>query len=195
MAIAERTLTLEEFLKLPEEEPALEYLDGVITQKMSPQADHGWVQFWLAERFNQTARPGQLGRAFPETRFSTGQWAPVPDVSFYTRDRIRPVARRKLGDFREPPDIAVEIVSPDQSVSSLVRKCLRYLAVGVRVALLVDPDDESIFDFRPGQPMRVLRGEDRLDLDEILPGFELTARELFDSIVPDWLQDEAPASE
>ncbi len=36
-----RPIALAEFLALPEEEPALEYLDGVVTQKMSPKGRHG----------------------------------------------------------------------------------------------------------------------------------------------------------
>jgi Uma2 family endonuclease len=104
-------------------------------------------------------------------------------------------SRRPCQGSGEPPDIAVEIVSPGQNVSSLIRKCLGYLDVGVRVVLLVDPDDETLFDFRPGQPPRALRGPDRRELVGILPGFELTAREFFDSIVPDWLRGGATPTE
>ena len=41
MAVAGRRMTLEEFLALPEEEPALEYADGEVTQKVSPNCWHG----------------------------------------------------------------------------------------------------------------------------------------------------------
>ena len=61
MAITERRLTLEQFLKLPEEEPALEYVDGAATPKMSPKGPHGALQFFvlgLAELFRRLrARP------------------------------------------------------------------------------------------------------------------------------------------
>jgi Uma2 family endonuclease len=96
-----------------------------------------------------------------------------------------------LREDRDPSDIAVEIISPDQTVRELLQKCLRYSGIGVPVSLLVDADDETIYAIRPGQPLRVLRGEDRIDLDDVLPGFDLTVQGLFDSIVPDWLVDEA----
>ena len=195
MAVVERALTLEEFLALPEEEPALEYWDGVITQKVSPQADHGMLQFLVAELFNNVARPRQLGLAFTETRFSTGRRSPVPDVSFYVKDRIRLRLDGMYEDFREPPDIAVEILSPGQRVNPLIRKCLGYLELGTRVALLVDPEDRSILEFRPGRPVRVLQGDDRIELDEVLPGFELTVRQLFDALVPPWLAGAPPAEQ
>src|SRR5205823_5058350 len=44
MAIARRRMTLEQFLALDEQEPALEYVDGVVTQKLSPKFRHGLVQ-------------------------------------------------------------------------------------------------------------------------------------------------------
>jgi Uma2 family endonuclease len=44
-------LTLDEFLRLPEEKPALEYARGVITQKMAPMAWHGRLQFRIGVRF------------------------------------------------------------------------------------------------------------------------------------------------
>ena len=62
----------------------------------------------------------------------------MPDVSYYAWTRIAWRGRRPPADFFEPPDIAVEIVSPDQSVTELVKKCLRYIGLGSRVALLIE---------------------------------------------------------
>jgi Uma2 family endonuclease len=77
----------------------------------------------------------------------------------------------------------VEIVSPKQSVNPLIQRCLRFLERGAQAALLVNPSDESVRLFRPGQAMAVLRGADAIDLEAILPGFELTVQELFDSLL------------
>ena len=60
--------TLEEFLRLPEEEPALEYMDGVVTQKVAPKGRHSWLQLSLAEYFNGHTRPRKLALAVPELR-------------------------------------------------------------------------------------------------------------------------------
>ncbi|HEV8632979.1 MAG TPA: Uma2 family endonuclease, partial [Chloroflexota bacterium] len=61
-------LTLEEFLQLPEEEPALEYEDGVVTQKVSPKRRHGRLQGMLCELVNVFAQPRKLALAFTEAR-------------------------------------------------------------------------------------------------------------------------------
>jgi Uma2 family endonuclease len=189
MAITERALTLEELLQLPEvdEKPYLELWDGVVRQKVSPQNRHGVLQGQLVEGLNRVARPKQLGLASTETRFKVNGGTAVPDVSYYRRERIPLLPNGQVrDDLLGPPDLAVEIVSPGQSVSELVRKCVWYADNGVRITLLVVPADEIVFDFRPGAPLRVLQGTDRIDVDDVLPGFELTAAGLFDLLVPPW---------
>ncbi len=180
MAITERRLSLEEFLELPEEEPPLEYLEGVVTQKVSPQGKHGTLEGELTALFNGYAKPRRLARAIPELRTSYGGGSPVPDIAVYRWDRIPVDPDGTVANvFREPPDIAVEIVSPDQSVPKIVEKCRWYVAHGVRIALLVDLDHLTVWLFRPDAEPAALRGTDRMDLDAVLPGFELTVDALF----------------
>lgn len=183
MAIAERPLTLEKFLKLPEKKPALEYEDGVVTQKVSPKGPHSTLQAKLAQWFNQFAEPLKLAFAFPELRVTFGGVSRVPDLAVYLWERIpRTSTGRVAYDFFEPPDIVVEIASPRQSANSLVRRCLWFVEHGVRIALLVDPEDESVIAFRPVSRERALRGADRIDVADVLPGFQLTVGELFASL-------------
>lgn len=180
MVVAQRSLTLEEFLKLPEEKPALEYEDGEITQKVSPKGKHSAVQYGAAEVFNRFGRPRKLALAFPELRATFGGRSYVPDVAVYRWERIPLDPQGRVADeFSEPPDIAIEIVSPEQGVNRLVRKCLWYVTNGVRTALLVDPADESVLLFRDGAPPQVLGDDDALELGDVVPGFRLTAGEIF----------------
>ncbi|MGE3271756.1 MAG: Uma2 family endonuclease [Chloroflexota bacterium] len=185
-------MSLDEFLALPEEETSLEFDDGLVTQKMAPQGDHGTLQYQIAKRFDLAGESLRLGKVFTETRFVTPQWSPVPDVSFYQRARIRLASRDQIGDFQIPPDIAVEIVSPSQSVGELLRKCLRYAELGVAISLVVDQRDRTIYDIRPGEPLRVLREDDPVDLAPVLSGLDLTVRALFDAAVNDWLLEPDP---
>lgn len=183
MAIVEKTLTLAEFLALPEEEPSLEYADGVVTQKVSPKIRHSALQLALAERINQFGLPNEVARAFPELRATFGGASRVPDIAVLRWDRIPRDAKGGLADdVYEPPAMAVEIASPEQSISSLVRRCLWYVAQGVQVALLVDPQDESVLAFRPGGRVSALHGADRIELPEILPDFDLTVGDLFSAL-------------
>ena len=184
MAIATRVLTLEEFLTLPEEEPSLEFVDGEVTQKVSPQGQHGILQFEIARLLDSLARPGKLARVIPELRSTYARASTVPDISVYRWERIPVLSSGKAANrFFDPPDIAVEIVSPEQSTNALLRRCLWYVANGVQIALLVDPDDESVVLFRPDRAPVALRGGDRIDLDEMLPGSEFTADTIFETLL------------
>jgi len=180
MAILERAPSLEEFLRRPEEEPALEYEEGRITQKVSPKGRHGALQVALAEFVNRFARPRRLARAFTETRTTFAGASRVPDVVVYRWERIPASPSGEIADdFLTPPDLAVEIVSPEQSVNSLVRRCLWYVAHGVQAALLVDPSDRSLVLFRPDAAPHPLTDAEPLLLPDLLPGFQLTPHDLF----------------
>jgi len=183
MATAPTQTTLEEFLKLPEEKPALELVDGVISQKVSPRGRHAVLQGALTERLNRTGLASRSARAFPELRVTFAGASYVPDVAVYRWQRIPVDARGRVADnFVEPPDIAIEIVSPEQSVNALVRRCLWYVANGVQIALLVDPGDESVLAFQPGNRASAWRGSERIDLHEVLLDFDLTVEQLFASL-------------
>jgi Uma2 family endonuclease len=182
MAVPERTMTLEEFLRQPEEEPALEYIDGVVTQKVSPGIDHGWFQGWITAQINDYAVPRKLAAAFPEARTTFGEWSPVPDVSIYRWDRIPRDAEGALqSDAFIPPDIAVEVSSPGQSRREMIERLQGFIARGVVIGLLVHRPDRTITRVAAGEPPRVYRGDERVDLDSVLPGFVLTPDALFES--------------
>lgn len=183
MAVAPTRLTLEQFIELPEEEPPLEFIDGVITQKVSPKGQHSALQAELIKRLDQSGLPRKLARAFPELRATFGGASRVPDIAVYRPDRIpRDASGRIANDFVEPPDITIEIVSPEQSVNALVRRCLWYPEHGVQVALLVDPVDESVLAFRADGRVNAWYDTDQIDLSEVLPDFELTVEGLFASL-------------
>jgi len=179
-------MSLDQFLKLPEDEPALEYADGGVTQKVSPKVYHGRIQFTFAEAVNQHAEPRRLALAFTETRSTFGGRSYVPDVGIY---RWANLPRRPDGkivnDFVTPWDVAVEVVSPEQSRREIEDKCRWYLANGVGLSLMIDPDREDIVRFGADGSRVVLTGDDRIDLDDVLPGFVLTPGALFATLYPD----------
>ena len=178
-----RAVTLAEFLALPEEEPALEFFDGVVTQKMAPRLHHGALQGWLAGMVDLYGVPRELARAFTEARTTFAGASYVPDVSVYTWDRI-PVDEHGylLLDAVTAPDIAVEIASPGQGRQKLLDRCRWYVENGVRVAVLVDPRRFPVTELRPDTEPRVYRRGQSLDLGDVIAGFALSLDELFGAL-------------
>jgi Uma2 family endonuclease len=177
-------MTLDELLALPETKPALEYDGRRVKQKVAPQGQHVRLQLKFADRINDFAEPSKLASALPELRTTYAGLSRVPDIAVYLWDRIPRLANGRIANrFTQPPDIAVEIVSPGQGSTDLFDKCIWYVKNGVKIALVVDPDQDVVFRFRPDALPDVLRGDDRIDLDEVLPGFELTVAQLFGSLI------------
>jgi Uma2 family endonuclease len=182
MAIAGQRLTLEEFLALPEEKPALEYHDGVVRQKAAAEIQHSVLQILLCEWINRFALPRKLAVALPELRTRFAGASHVPEVAVCAWGRIPRDARgRPRGPLPEPPLVAIEIASPGQTRQQLAADCAWYVANGVLLALLVYPNEEALAVYRPGTAPERLSGADRLDFGDVLPGLVLDVGELFEA--------------
>jgi Uma2 family endonuclease len=183
VAIAERTCTLEEFLRRPERKPALEYFDGRVTQKVSPNVWHSMLQTWLVTWFNLYCVPRKLAFALTELRTTFAGASPIPDVSVIRWERLRrDAAGLTQLDFVDAPDIAIEILSPGQRRNKLRARCRWYVEHGALVSVLVDPSDFSARVFQTGQTEQVLHGPELIDFSSVVPGLQLTVDELFGAL-------------
>lgn len=180
-----RSLTLDEFLLEPEEQPALEYERGVITQKMSPMGKHGTLEGELYFRFRMHQYPRVAVRSLIETRVT---WPAegisyVPDVIAYRVERVPKDADREIADrLIVPPDVAVEILSPGQGLNDQMDRCRWYVAHGVSVALLAHPARRAVWVFRPSAEVGPLVGDDVVDLGDVFQGFSFVVSDLFESL-------------
>jgi Uma2 family endonuclease len=187
VAIAQR-LTLEQFLALPETKPALEYdSNGGVKQKVAPRPKHSRLQGTLIAQFASFAEPRKLAMAFPELRTTFAGASYVPDVAVFTWDRLPLDPSGELADeCHMPPDIAIEIVSPGESAAALARRCEWYVQHGVRLAVLLDPRPRGtrVRTFRRELEPVSLGPAGRIDFGEIVPGFQISVKDLFDTLRP-----------
>lgn len=147
-----KQLTLEEFLALPETEPASEYIDGNIVQKPMPQGKHSSIQTELSASVNSKLRPQRIARAFSELRCTFGGRSIVPDVSVFSWARISRDANGEISNvFKLAPDWTVEILSPDQSQTKVTKNILHCLDHGTEIGWLIDPEERTVFAYQPTQ--------------------------------------------
>ena len=138
-------MTLDEFLTLPEVKPYLEYTDGLVTQKMAAKPDTRQRPAAAGDAVQSGGRSSRAWRGLLRDSFCDPWVGTGPRcVVLPTRTDQMARATPSRADFFEPPDIAIEIVSPDQSVTEQIKKCLRYIALGSQVALVIDPDPETV---------------------------------------------------
>ena len=180
-----KSLTLEEFLTLPETKPASEYIDGQIIQKPMPQGKHSALQGDLVPAINTVVRSKQVARAFPELRCTFGGRSIVPDVTVFTWDRISRDENGEVANvFKKAPDWTIEILSPDQSHSKVIKNILHCLKHGTQMGWLIDPNERLVFVYLPDRTTEFFD-----ELDALLPmpnfakDFTLTVGNLFS-----WLQ-------
>ena len=179
-------LTLEQFLSLPEAEPALEMgCDGEISQKVSPTTKHALLQRQIAALLEAHAAARRQGHSMTEQRVILSRVARVPDVCFYGQHRLPLDADGNWIDHpTTPPDLVVEIYSPGQEDRrELVLKAAWYVEQGVRIVLLVDPDRRRVTAFT-AEGESVFESTQPLPLGDVLPGLQLTPVELFAALEP-----------
>jgi Uma2 family endonuclease len=113
-----KLLTLDEFLTLPETEPASEYIDGQIVQKPMPRGKHSSIQTELSTTVNAKLRSQRVARAFSELRCTFGDRSIVPDVSVFIWAKIARDENGEISDvFDRSPDWTIELVIYLQSKS------------------------------------------------------------------------------
>ena len=179
-------LTLEDFLRLPEIKPALEFLDGRIVQKMSPNWHHSRIEAKLPARIDEVAEEPRLGLSAVELRCSFGGESYVPDISYFVWDRL-PIddEGRLLEKCVLAPDWSIEILSPGQTVKQLTARLKRLVAKGVRLGWLIQPRKSRVFVVLPGGIVRTFEVGEILDAEPVLPGFRITVAEMFGWLVID----------
>jgi Uma2 family endonuclease len=184
MTTTRQRLTLEEFLALPETEPASEFMCGEVYRKPMPDNAHAALQAYLWMLLSQFVAARKLGRVRIEWRCIFGprmaQRAFVPDVVYVSYSRLPPGDARTLRYPRTAPDVAIEVSSPDHHGSRLAAKVQFYLRHGVRLVWVVDPNTEEIYVYSPDQDDAiVLRPGDTLTGGDVLPGFEAAVADIF----------------
>ena len=171
-------LTLEQFLRDEDTEPATEFICGEAIEKPLPDWNHSTIQMYLGSLLLQFLSRTGLGRVLPEFRCIFGppgqERAFLPDLAYVARERF-PTDRF----LRTAPDLAIEILSPDQNVARFLDKIHFYLLHGVRLVWVIDPAAATVAVLAPGEEARLLRAGDVLDGGEVLPGFSAPVADIF----------------
>ena len=177
-------LTLEQFLALPETKPYREYVDGEVIRKAMGDIPHSAIQTLLSFVFTLYLRQYPGGFAGSELRCIFGpagrERAYVPDAVFIRAGRLR--IRR--GPFRAAPDLAVEILSPDDRKSRVQKKIRFYRENGVELVWLIDPA-KRIVTVYDASDETTLSEMDTLTGGTVMPGFAVPVSEILPPVEDD----------
>lgn len=177
-------ITADEYLHMPDRGPS-ELVRGEVREMRPPSYKHGVVcvnvsmtlKLWARARNAGSVAANDAG-VITERNPDTVRGA---DVQFISGARL-PDGYPDEGYPAVPPDLAVEVISPNDRWAEVVRIVDEYLEVGVLEVWLVDPQNEFVEVHRPNQPPVRYEIGDVLSSDAILPGFQCPVQDFFRAI-------------
>ncbi len=181
MLVQEKLYTVDEFWEVFGETKHLELANGVPVE-MSPTGEaHGIVSMWLGFLILSHAEENVLGAVTAaETGYilsSDPATVRAPDVGFIAKARLTGPSSERC--FPGAPDLAVEVVSPNDKAAAIHDKVIDYLRAGSQLVWVVYPDSKTVMVYRPAADAHLYTANETLDGGDVLPGLSLPVTEIF----------------
>ncbi|HYN88722.1 MAG TPA: Uma2 family endonuclease [Ardenticatenaceae bacterium] len=174
-------LTAEDFLQLSRGDARLELIRGEVIDMSPPGARHGIIALEFGSRLRAWAKSGPGGYTDVESGFVLNRNPDTvrgPDVAYVSQERV-PATGVPMGYWPIAPDLAVEVVSPDETADEVRDKVRDYLSAGTRLVLVLYPRTREIIAHTPDGLARTSGPGDVFEHPDVLPGFTCPVGELF----------------
>ena len=185
MATTQQLMTAEELAQLPDDGQRHELIEGVLITMAPSGGEHGELASEANGLLWQHVRIHGLGRTFgAETGFILARDPDIvlaPDAAFVSWARAEAIGRVR-GYLPVAPDLAVEIISPNDLYTEVREKVAIWLEHGTRMVVVMNPRHREITVYRTLTEVRHLTVEDTLDGEDVVPGWRVAVRELFASV-------------
>ncbi len=157
-----------------------EIVDGEKEVKMAG-AKHGEIGAKVTIKLGIYLENNPLGKLYNgNTTFQIGANERMPDVSFVSAARI-PAEGSPSSKWEIAPDLAIEVISPNDVWEKVSDKVREYFAAGVRQVWLVSQLQQQVMIYDSPTQIRVVTANDDLTSETLLPGFKCRVSDLFQS--------------
>ncbi len=177
MAIA-TGITIDEFERLPS---ALahnrELVNGELVDVSGNTEYHNALRDFLVELLRALVRERKLGKIVSEQEYDFDGNAHGPDVSFIGAAKVHLIERKRRVQ-RFVPDMAIEIVSENDTFKGLMEKALRYRQCGTQEVWILSPDTRQAFV--QSEDRKTILSDDQRFESKLIPGFGILLSDLFD---------------
>jgi len=175
-------MTAEDLLALPDDGKRYELVEGELQEMPPVSGPHGRDGLRIGSQFLVYAETHDLGEAYgADTGFILSRnpdTVRAPDAAFVRKERLVEIDAE--GFLPLAPDLAVEVVSPSNTVNEMSRKVQEYLDAGTAIVWVVEPQRRQVTVYTPDVIARIYRDGDVLDGGDVLPGFTLSVTYIFD---------------
>lgn len=171
MATTTRPVTADELLRMPRGSFRYELIRGVL-QKMPPAGQlHGEYALSIGASLRAQAKTNGLGKAYgAETGFKLGSdHVRAPDVAFVSNRRLGQIGE-SAGFALGAPDLAVEVMSPNDLYSEVDEKVVDWLDAGTLAVVVVHPRSRTVRVHRSQADIEALGESDILEIGDVVPG-------------------------
>jgi len=177
---SQKLMTAEELFARSSQLGRCELIEGELV-KMSPTGEsHAGLAGEIGHHLRLHVKERDLGKVYPEVGFLLARDPDTvrePDVAYIAKDRLPEARGPKFIPI--PPDLAVEVNSPNDTAGDVVAKVQLWLAHGTRAVWVVDPKSKTVTTYHPDGSARVVHHNQTLTGGDVLPGFELPLSQLF----------------
>jgi Uma2 family endonuclease len=181
MSTITRPVTAEDLFNMPGDQRR-ELVKGEVRTMAPAGAGHGAIINTLAYLLTDYVRAKKLGVIFgAETGFRLAENPDTvrgADIAFVAAARV-PAGGLPKGFWPGAPDLAVEVLSPTDTVEEIEEKVDEYLSAGAKLLWVVNPKRQTITVYRPGHNPVILRQHQELDGEDIIPGFKCRVADVF----------------
>jgi len=180
----QKLMTAEEAAQLSTVNRRFELVKGVYIERSPASAKHGKVAMKIALLVGLHVESQRLGEATAaETGFLLSRspdTVRAPDVAFISQARLPASGVPDTGYWPLAPDLAVEVVSPGDDPDDVQQKVQEYLTAGTRMVWVVYPKTRTVTVYRSLKDVKVLRADEIISGEDVLPGFERRVGEIFE---------------
>ena len=177
-----KPVTADELLAMPDDGYRYELVKGELIRMSPPGNEHGITAMNIGAPLHQHVKRNKLGAVYAaETGFLIYQnpdSVRAPDVAFVRQERVDEAGRVK-GYWVGAPDLAVEVVSPSDTVREVEGKVAEWLEAGAQMVWVVSPKLHTVTVYRSLTDIKTLTEKDTIDGGDVVPGFQISVAEIF----------------
>jgi Uma2 family endonuclease len=173
-------LCVDDMELLRDDDHRYELWEGELWRMSPTKKRHGRGTYRITMQLGHYLETNPIGSIYlGEVGFRVGPRRTLlcPDVAYVCSERDTPVDDDEF--FPYAPDIAIEVLSPDNTRPKVRRKARAYLANGGRLVWAIDSRRRTVTVFRPGAEPQILQGDDVLSGEDVLPGLAIRVADLF----------------
>jgi len=182
MSAATQLQTADDLWHLPDDGLRRELVKGVVCTIPPAGFEHGVVTINLSTPLDQHVRPNRLGVVVgAETGFliaTNPDTVRAPDIGFVRQARIQATGIPRQY-WPGAPDLAIEIVSPNDRVFEVDDKVQEWLNAGAALVWVVNPRPRTVTVHRQGGTATLLTTNDVLTGEQVVPGFSIRVADIF----------------